>query len=125
MNIKDQIAAARALADAATKGPLLFRGKDSTVRQPGPPPYEYGSLVIARFTENDDACAEVSEADLDLWLAASTLVPQLATLLERACELLEKQTGRKIGCECKTCDGDYRRAVDREIDAFLAGEVKP
>lgn len=114
MNIRDQIASARALADAATKGPLLFRGKDSTVRQPGPPPYEYGSLVIARFTENDDACAEVSEADLDLWLAASTLVPQLATLLERACELLEDAADNSLY--------PGKRAVVR---AFLAGEVKP
>jgi hypothetical protein len=119
MNIRDQIASARALADAATKGPLLFRGKDSTVRQPGPPPYEYGSLVIARFTENDDACAEVSEADLDLWLAASTLVPQLATLLERACELLEA-----YGKECP-CRGDPACDVCPQSRAFLAGEVKP
>ena len=121
MNIRDQIAAARALADAATKGPLLFRGKDSTVRQPGPPPYEYGSLVIARFTENDDACAEVSEADLDLWLAASTLVPQLATLLERACELLALCEGW-ISADPE----DASRFVElAQVRAFLAGEVKP
>lgn len=121
MNIRDQIASARALADAATKGPLLFRGKDSTVRQPGPPPYEYGSLVIARFTENDDACAEVSEADLDLWLAASTLVPQLATLLERACELLALCEGW-ISADPE----DASRFVElAQVRAFLAGEVKP
>lgn len=58
-------------------------------------------------------CIELIEGEMG-WMLES---------LERACELLEKQTGRKIGCECKTCDGDYRRAVDREIDAFLAGEV--
>lgn len=87
MNIKDQIAAARAL-------------RDEWIHPDNP---SYGG------------CIELIEGEMG-WMLES---------LERACELLEKQTGRKIGCECKTCDGDYRRAVDREIDAFLAGEVKP
>lgn len=85
MNIRDQIAAARAL-------------RDEWIHPDNP---SYGG------------CIELIEGEMG-WMLES---------LERACELLEKQTGRKIGCECKTCDGDYRRAVDREIDAFLAGEV--
>ena len=110
MNIRDQIAAARALADAATKGPwdeIVGIGANRCIVVPTTP------------------LRPQIDFDMTFIITSRTLVPQLADALERACELLEKQTGRKIGCECKTCDGDYRRAVDREIDAFLAGEVKP
>lgn len=85
MNIRDQIAAARAL-------------RDEWIHPDNP---SYGG------------CIELIEGEMG-WMLES---------LERACELLEKRTERKIGCECETCDGDYRRAVDREIGAFLAGEV--
>jgi len=106
MNIRDQIASARALADAAT-----------------PEKWVVQDASVIKETSTRDWYIPQCEADNAFIAASRTLVPQLATLLERACELLEKQTGRKIGCECKTCDGDYRRAVDREIDALLAGEV--
>jgi hypothetical protein len=92
-----RIADLRKLADAATPGKLVFRGKDSTIRHPGEPPYEFGSEVVARFTEDDNGRAEVSDGDLDLWLVAGESVPQLlehvAALekeLDRYKEALEK-----------------------------------
>jgi hypothetical protein len=117
------IAAARALADAATEGPLVFRGKDSTIRKPGPPPYEFGAEIVARFTEDDDGRAEVSDGDADLWMAASTLVPQLCDALEREREeshdvviaLRTKLEASQAECErLKNLDEQYLRWLGSE-----------
>lgn len=116
--LRDQIAAARALADAATNGEWQARND-----------MDDGWLVASFGCSGDDAkdyyvmaCGvRASEVDGDAktdaaFIAASrTLVPQLATLLERACELLEHAE------ECFAVAGSKEHA--KETRAFLAGEV--
>lgn len=65
-----------------TPGPWLFRGKSSSVHaapanEPGEH-YQYGEQ-IARFAEDDDGDASVSDADLALMLAA----PEMLAALEK------------------------------------------
>lgn len=61
-----------------TPGPWLFRNKDSSIRRTSET-HPYGGQ-IARFDEDDDGHAVVSEEDLDLILAA----PDLLAACERA-----------------------------------------
>lgn len=80
----ERVAEIRARLKAATPGPWIFRGKDSSIRNPGEPPYPYASGVIARFYENDDGAAQIGDADLDLILSAPADIEWLLARLERA-----------------------------------------
>ena len=118
MNVKDQIAAARALADACEAGPWTSGGSY----------YETDAGVVENerwvWVETGHTAGDLYAPDTRLFhapdnvaklaAASRTLVPQLATLLERACELLEDAADNSLY--------PGKRAVVR---AFLAGEVKP
>lgn len=131
MNIRDQIAAARALTDAATAGPWF----DDDGHVHSEPQSKLSRKYVQRLlsdpafreaeTDNQTNRPETEVAHCDqqsnnfdnnvAFIAASrTLVPQLATLLERACELLEDAADNSLY--------PGKRAVVR---AFLAGKVKP
>jgi hypothetical protein len=94
-SIKDQIAAARALADAAT-----------------PEKWVVQDASVIKETSTRDWYIPQCEADNAFIAASRTLVPQLADALERACELLEDAADNSLY--------PGKRAVVR---AFLAGEV--
>jgi hypothetical protein len=60
------------MSGTPTPGPWLFRGKDSSIRETSPT-HPYGGL-LAQFAEDDNGAARISEADLDLVLAAPDLL---------------------------------------------------
>lgn len=74
-----------------TPGPWLWRDKDSSVRVPGGNGYPYGPSVL-RIVEGDDGCAQISDADLALVLAAPDL-------LAAAEQVLREWTGTGV-CDC-------------------------
>jgi hypothetical protein len=114
MTAKQRIAEIRARVEAATPGEWKFRGKDSTIRNPGEPPYEYGSEIIARFSENDDLHAEISDGDLDFILAARSDCEFLLERLERA-EALLRRMQPLLGLDDRDLIEDYA-AFHAEVD---------
>ncbi len=132
MTLKDQIAAARALADVASPGPWKSncRSINNPNGDPSWPEDDFlqfhvgteggGDIDIEGLVEGpkpvDWGRGEVYGRDAAFIAASRTLVPQLATLLERACELLERYE-RTCPCallQCLKCE---------HARAFLAGEV--
>lgn len=122
-SIKSQIAAARALADAATEGPwenpddLVPCGKALVATH-----NRESNLLTTLHNEENDGLAIIEKTGDAKFIAASrTLVPQLATLLERACELLAVCEGW-ISADTEDASHFVELA---QVRAFLAGEVKP
>lgn len=111
MNLRDQIAAARALADAATEDFEWTNGhyQGSYLGQ---------TLIVFGDTYED------GEADAAFIAASRTLVPHLAGLLERACELLIEVNFCWACADGEVCEVCSQIELSGEISAFLAGEVK-
>lgn len=125
MNVKDQIAAARALADACEAGPWTSGGSY----------YEADAGVVENerwvWVETGHTAGDPYAPDTRLFhapdnvaklaAASRTLVPQLADALERACELLAMCDGW-ISADLEDASHFVELA---QVRAFLAGEVKP
>lgn len=148
-SIKSQIAAARALADAATNGPWFDDDGHVHSEPQSRLSRKYVQRLLSdpafreRETDNQTNRPETEVAHCDqqsdnfdanvAFIAASrTLVPQLADALERACELLEEMHGYIDETEIHDAvegrvDALYRKRSQckNNICAFLAGEVKP
>ncbi len=122
MNIRDQIAAARALADAATPAPWIVNGIGMEIANFGADEERNKWTLNLVPTSSAVAGSQPAKHDAILAAASRTLVPQLATLLERACELLEADE-QQLAKVVEDFDSTKAKAKLAVIRAFLAGEV--